>query len=283
MKTLARRRTNSPTLDQASHVGAQSPLCLASDNGRPAYRRETPGPGLDGSGRRSSQRGLAAHGWSDRPTSSEGRGLSSSWEKLIRLNGPWDWFVTFTFKSDVSIQQAVSKREQWIAKLSQAVRDKSGLRARVTWVCAIEWTHARRVHLHLLLKAPGLDDLSRRRWRTRWECLGSVCGMARIHSACVRAAPYLTKYVGKGGLMDCGGRFVRWRDPRHQRTSSELLAPTGPTVGDKSLLPNSSARPSSLPGAGKKTGVPPLSRGGGGVAMQIWLPGGVGQSSPPSG
>jgi len=146
--------------------------------------------------RRSSVVGAACQRYSDRPIWVEGQDeLRAAWVDWIRVNDPFDWFVTFTFKEDVFVELAVRLLDRWLARLAQACRDKSGHAAPLTCVCAIEWTTNLRVHLHLVVKAPKLRDHRRTRWCKLWEGLSHVCGMARIHPAASRAAPYLTKYI----------------------------------------------------------------------------------------
>jgi|GEM_PF-5793408 len=155
--------------------------------------------------------GQACERWDDRPMNVGMRvALRDQWAKWIEVNGPWTWFVTLTFKEDVSVGRGNRLLDRWLARLAQACRDKSGHQAVLTCVCAVEWTTNRRVHLHLVAKAPGLDEHRRKRWQHIWEETSYVCGMARIHPARRRAAPYLTKYLGKGGLLHVRGRFVGW-------------------------------------------------------------------------
>ena len=115
--------------------------------------------------RRSGIVGLACHRYSDRPICIEGQDeLRQAWVDWIRVNDPFDWFVTFTFKEDVSVELAVGLLDRWLARLAQACRDKSGHAASLTCVCAIEWTTNHRVHLHLVVKALSLRDHRRLRW-----------------------------------------------------------------------------------------------------------------------
>jgi hypothetical protein len=180
-----------------SQLGRQKPRRRQRRHGKPRERF--------------SALGQACQRWSDRPVNEALRGaLRDAWADWIRLNGPWDWFITLTFKEDVSVEQGLRLLNRWLARLAQASRDKSGHQAVLTCVCAVEWTTNRRVHLHLVARAPGLDEQRRKRWQHTWEETSYVCGMARIHPARRRAVPYLTKYLGKGGLLHVRGRFVGW-------------------------------------------------------------------------
>lgn len=175
--------------------------------------------------------GVACHSFYDRPIWYEaGAKISEAWVKWIRVNDPFNWFVTLTFKNDVSVELAHRLLDRWLARLAQAVRDKSGHQAPLTCVCATEWTTNRRVHLHLVVKAPGLDEHRRKRWSKTWEGLSALCGMARTHPAARRAAPYLTKYIGKGGLLHVRGRFVGWHPvPATSSAPSSTAQSVSPT------------------------------------------------------
>lgn len=140
--------------------------------------------------------------------------FSKAWSKFIDKTILWIWFCTFTFKSDVSVERALELFDQWWARLSEAVRQKSKSTLSLTCVVAIEWTHANRVHLHAVVAGPGLDDHRRIRWQHYWEGLHYLCGMARILPAQDRASSYLGKYLGKGGILVLRGRFPRWHAPQ---------------------------------------------------------------------
>lgn len=176
---------------------------------------------------------------------------SEAWGRYIDALGPWAWFATFTFKRDVPPDAAVRLYDKWHGRLSEALRTSGHLhdasrrtRAHVRAVLAIEWTTQGRVHLHAVLRAPGLGDLRRQRWRHRWEGLDSACGMARIHDALSgKASRYLGKYCGKGGSLVLRGDFrdraltlSHWGSDaaRRLRRNQEALAvsPDVPRVSD---------------------------------------------------
>lgn len=127
--------------------------------------------------------GQACERFSDRPCWFEiGSAVADAWVEWINVNDPFDWFTTLTFKEDVAVKQSHRLCDRWLARLAQAVRDKSESAALLTSVCATEWTN-QRVHLHLVVKAPGLSGHRRTRWCKSWEGLSHVCGMARIYPA----------------------------------------------------------------------------------------------------
>ena len=137
------------------------------------------------------------------------------WANWITRNGPWDWFCTLTFRPEDDFRLGVVEEEEdclkifrkWLGRVMQAHaqhRANSGLRQkpRSRWVVAVEPHSDGRIHLHCLIAACGLSDLSRFRWESRWEQAGG--GMARILPAVGKAAPYLSKYVSKGGFLISG-------------------------------------------------------------------------------
>ena len=129
--------------------------------------------------------------------------LRDSWASFILGFASWDWFVTLTFKTDVSRDRARRMFFAWLARLGRSLEDsKAGRPARFRWILAMEDTCAGRVHLHALLSSNGLDDHPRFRWEARWESVGG--GLARIYPAVRKAAPYLVKYVAKDGDIDAG-------------------------------------------------------------------------------
>ena len=122
----------------------------------------------------------------------------------------WDWFTTHTFVQDVFPERALSLFDRWLARLAEAIRQKSCCSPELQSACAIEWTHAKRVHLHSVIAGRGLSDHRRLRWQHRWEDLDRCCGMARVLPAKGRASAYLAKYCGKGGIVVVRGRFAGW-------------------------------------------------------------------------
>ena len=135
------------------------------------------------------------------------------WSKFIKANGPWEWFVTLTFKQDVSLGYALRSARGYLARLRQAAKTRAEHQVSFGWVMAVEPTTADRWHLHLLVKASGaLVTLSRFRWECRWKGARGKSGIAKILPAEKPAAPYLCKYTTKGGQLNAGGDVYRWQD-----------------------------------------------------------------------
>lgn len=144
--------------------------------------------------------------------------VANAWANFIRANGPWHWFASFTFKRFLSVQEAEGAFREWMRRLRQAIPSSRGM-ARVRYVLALEYQHRGAIHLHALLSHPRLFDMNRRRWSLKWERVvtardlkagcqvvqGEVRGMARIYPARARSAPYVAKYISKGGQMTIGG------------------------------------------------------------------------------
>jgi hypothetical protein len=128
----------------------------------------------------------------------------------IDSSADWAWFATFTFVYDVSPEAALARYDRWLARLAEAIRQKSRCSPELQSACAIEWTHAKRVHLHSVIAGRGLSDHRRLRWQHRWEDQDRCCGMARVLPATGRASAYLAKYCGKGGIVVVRGRFAGW-------------------------------------------------------------------------
>jgi len=138
----------------------------------------------------------------------EERDLEKDWVRVIKRNGRWDWFVTFTFSDDISEKYAHKLFQRWLGRLkSSLIQRKMGKKAGLRWIVSTEYTHSRLIHLHALLRADGLHCCSRQRWSERWKQLSRVCGRVRIDPARNRAASYLCKYVSKGGVIGYGGGF----------------------------------------------------------------------------
>lgn len=136
-----------------------------------------------------------------------------TWKRWIMANGPWDWFLTLTFTEDWYMgiigheESALAIFRQFLGRVKQAhkqARANAGLRRnpRFRWVTAMEPHADGRIHLHSLIAAAGLSDMSRFRAESRWEACGG--GMARILPAVNKAAPYLSKYIAKGGFLLSG-------------------------------------------------------------------------------
>jgi len=137
-------------------------------------------------------------------------GLRDEWGRWIDSAAAWDWFTTHTFREDVFPDRALRLFDRWLARLAEAIREKSRCSPELQSACAVEWTCRGRVHLHAVVSGRRLSDHRRLRWQHRWEGLDRVCGMARVFPAKGRASAYLAKYCGKGGIVVVRGRFAGW-------------------------------------------------------------------------
>lgn len=139
--------------------------------------------------------------------------LRGAWGGWIDGAAAWDWFTTHTFVVDVGPDAALARFDRWLARLAEAIRQKSRCSPELQSACAVEWTYRGRVHLHAVVSGRGLSDHRRLRWQHRWEGIDRVCGMARVLPAKGRASAYLAKYCGKGGIVVVRGRFAGWPAP----------------------------------------------------------------------
>lgn len=158
--------------------------------------------------------------WSERDIAK----LEKYWATFIKVNGPWELFITLTFTNDVSLRYALRAARVYLARLQQAARTRAEHKVSFGWVMAVEPTTADRWHLHLLVKASGaLVTIPRYRWACRWKGAGNNCGIAKVLPAEKRAAPYLCKYVTKGGQLNAGGHLRRWKDNDQSNSIREVI------------------------------------------------------------
>lgn len=123
------------------------------------------------------------------------------------------WFVSVTFKRNVSGYRAWGLLSGWLRRLKEGYKHKGGLELR--WICATEWQLRGVIHFHLLIAGVGLSELSRKRWEVRWETSDRNTGYCRIYDADRKAAPYLAKYIRKGSELQTGGY---WRGLKARRS-----------------------------------------------------------------
>lgn len=107
----------------------------------------------------------------------------------------------------------------------------------VSYVLAVEWTQAGRVHLHAAVsfavfashqsRGSDWEALSRKDWCDRWERMTHRCGMARIYLQRGRASSYLAKELGKGGVFILGGPFARRLTAYQSARRRSSVAPNG--------------------------------------------------------
>lgn len=118
---------------------------------------------------------------------------------------PGVWFVTLTFKTFIPTWKSWILLNSWLGQLRQGYEDISKGGYLLRWICATEWQKREVVHFHLLISGVGLSELSRKRWEVRWETKDRNTGFCRIYDADRKAAPYLAKYMYKGGELTKGG------------------------------------------------------------------------------
>ena len=114
------------------------------------------------------------------------------------------WFITLTFEGCPSERKARGMLRGWLQRLEDAYRCTLKGGGRLRWIVAQEWQSRGSIHFHLILVGERLDDLSRKRWESRWEGIKGG-GFARIYEARLKAAPYLAKYTSK-----TQGGDLRW-------------------------------------------------------------------------
>jgi len=134
--------------------------------------------------------------------------LRETWARWIewamKTAGADAWFVTLTFKTEVSHYRAYAILKAWLHNLKQGYEHKTGSK-QLRWICAEELQKREVIHFHLLIFGIGLSGLSRKRWESRWENEDRISGFCRIHDAVRGAAPYLAKYINKGDEISRGG------------------------------------------------------------------------------
>lgn len=122
----------------------------------------------------------------------------------------WQWFVTFTFKEAIHPEAADKLYRVWINKLNRAIYgpkwSKRPEEKGVKHVRALEWQKRGVLHYHALVANTGIE--TRERWATEWQKLAedSKAGFIKIDQYDEQkggAAAYLSKYVTKGGQIDC--------------------------------------------------------------------------------
>jgi len=123
------------------------------------------------------------------------------------------WFVTLTFKYEIKERKSHALLMAWLKNLELAYYNKTGSR-RLRYIIATEWQKREVIHYHLLICGVGLRDLSRKRWESRWESLDVKAGFCRIYDAVNKSAPYLAKYMNKGGEIKWGGYWQGLKTPK---------------------------------------------------------------------
>lgn len=120
----------------------------------------------------------------------------------------WDWFGTFTFRTEIHPEAADKRFRVWVSKLNRRLygvrwyKHDRGVR----WARALEMQRRDVIHYHALVGGNGLVDVPRLPYMEEWN---KLAGYARIEpprdSGAVNA--YCSKYIVKGGEIDIGGTF----------------------------------------------------------------------------
>lgn len=136
-----------------------------------------------------------------------------SFEWALNVHQKKGWFVSFTFKQELSESRAVKLLRIWLGRLSLALLQTSGDRLR--WIYVNEMQTRQVIHFHLLIFGQGVVNLSRKRWESRWETEDRNTGFARIYDAERTNVAYLAKYIGKarGGAAHWGGYWQGLKTP----------------------------------------------------------------------
>ena len=133
--------------------------------------------------------------------------LHEAWTAFL-CEQDWQWFCTFTFKTEIHPEAADKLYRVWINKLNRGIygqrwrnREPYG----VKHVRALEWQKRGVIHYHALIANVGME--SRDRWASEWQKLGedSKAGYIKIDQYDASRGgveAYLSKYVTKGGQVD---------------------------------------------------------------------------------
>ena len=142
--------------------------------------------------------------------------LPSAWADWLRKFEPFGWFVTPTFKVDVSQDFADRQYRGWVRSINEALYGRR-YRQRglgITHIRATERQKRGVIHFHCLLDVECLK-LHRKTFEHVWELqsLGTN-GFMRIYpyDASLGAVHYLGKYVSKNGNMDLWLRPSLYKD-----------------------------------------------------------------------
>lgn len=142
-------------------------------------------------------------------------------ESMMLRSGTECWFVTLTFKVEISEKKAWEMLEGWFRSIWDAhcrMVNRMGITIergqRFAWAVAQEWQKREVIHFHAILSGVRLGCLSRKRWEDRWSGMGG--GFARVYEGRQNAAPYLAKYTGKtyhDSAIRWGGTWLRDAPP----------------------------------------------------------------------
>jgi len=149
------------------------------------------------------------------------REVMAQWIKwAINLTDKPFLFATLTFKYPVSLYIAERKRNEWLGRMSEALRQITKGSGYLRWISATEWQDRDVIHFHLIISGIGLELLSRKRWESRWRIINGNAKWNERFTGCAiypgrkKAAPYLAKHhIAKRGEIQRGGIWRGLRTP----------------------------------------------------------------------
>jgi len=121
------------------------------------------------------------------------------------------WFVTVTFKREVTYTKALRMSHYWLGRLIQAYLYKTGYRIR--WIRTLAFQKRGVIHFHLLVCGQDLGLLSRKRWEHRWQTIDWNAGTCRIYESDADKPRYLAREITKEGDISWGGNWQGLRTP----------------------------------------------------------------------
>ncbi len=151
--------------------------------------------------------------------------LQMDWQEFISRYD-YDMFVTLTFIEDIDLMKAEQRFHKWLGSLNCSLFGwRYKLRGRgIRYAVVYEYQKRGTLHIHALLGAEGLLELSRKYMAKLWECNGQRIGkngpfidrivngnaVIKIYDPTRGAIQYLTKHIYKDVYIDM---FI----PRNER------------------------------------------------------------------
>jgi len=139
--------------------------------------------------------------------------LNEAWVKFIEGFEPWYWYITLTFKDEVSQGRAEKQFGRFVRLINESLygRHYRNRELGVSWVKAIERQRRGVIHFHALVGGE-VWKLRRFTYMDLWREGGffsngkrfQANGFAKIekYNSKLGARYYLSKYVLKGGELD---------------------------------------------------------------------------------
>jgi hypothetical protein len=146
---------------------------------------------------------------------------------------PFQWFCTFTFKTETHPEAADKLFRVWLNILNRTIfgkRWRERAPGGVIWVRALEWQRRGVIHYHaLILGLPGNQSLElAQHFQSVWREEMGV-GFSRIdlikHGTQEAVSNYVSKYVTKDGELDFSQNFSESNIPK--LPSHDLLGAGG--------------------------------------------------------